>query len=219
MARSALTLAVCILTELMTRVEYKEENGEFGKLYSVLSLLSCGTHRRAMLMRPSYMTKAPLVRPGTDVVRRPTRVHATDRLQINGLSRQRHVRPLTFGRADRAGRGALPPRLDRCARIQLEFADISQASSRSLSSSRPSSWVRSASERADFVRRSTLPTSSLCTAHPAPASNALDTTIQLHHIFDNRSPRARMGSMYLRKSSSCCCGLPELSSRVDEARS
>ena len=51
----------------MTRVQYREvesgPNGDFKPLYSVLSLLS-------------FMLKAPLVKPGTDVV--------------NSLSRQRN---------------------------------------------------------------------------------------------------------------------------------
>ncbi|KAF8591061.1 Myo-inositol-1-phosphate synthase [Ramaria rubella] len=62
-----LILDLTILTELLTRVQYRELSGasasEFSPLYSVLSLLS-------------YMLKAPLVKPGTDVV--------------NSLSRQRN---------------------------------------------------------------------------------------------------------------------------------
>lgn len=61
-----LILDLTILTELLTRVQYREVddiNSEFKPLYSVLSLLS-------------YMLKAPLVKPGTDVV--------------NSLSRQRN---------------------------------------------------------------------------------------------------------------------------------
>ncbi|KAK0447008.1 uncharacterized protein EV420DRAFT_1751253 [Desarmillaria tabescens] len=54
-----------ILTELLTRVKYhKAETSEFQPLYSVLSLLS-------------YMLKAPLVKPGTEVV--------------NSLNRQRNA--------------------------------------------------------------------------------------------------------------------------------
>ncbi|KAK0193020.1 hypothetical protein F5146DRAFT_1042514 [Armillaria mellea] len=50
-----LILDLAILTELLTRVKYrKAEAGEFKPLYSVLSLLS-------------YMLKAPLVKPGTEV--------------------------------------------------------------------------------------------------------------------------------------------------------
>ncbi|KAK0221217.1 hypothetical protein EDD85DRAFT_941597 [Armillaria nabsnona] len=60
-----LILDLAILTELLTRVKYrKAESGEFKPLYSVLSLLS-------------YMLKAPLVKPGTDVV--------------NSLNRQRNA--------------------------------------------------------------------------------------------------------------------------------
>ena len=61
-----LILDLTILTELLTRVKYRDAsaNGEFAPLYSVLSLLS-------------YMLKAPLVKPGTDVV--------------NGLNRQRNA--------------------------------------------------------------------------------------------------------------------------------
>jgi myo-inositol-1-phosphate synthase len=59
---------LAILADLLTRVTYREipktgEAGEFQPLYSVLSLLS-------------YMLKAPLVKPGTDVV--------------NSLNRQRN---------------------------------------------------------------------------------------------------------------------------------
>lgn len=60
---------LAILAELLTRVTYRETassaegEGEFKPLYSVLSLLS-------------FMLKAPLVKPGTDV--------------INSLSRQRN---------------------------------------------------------------------------------------------------------------------------------
>ncbi|KAG8771410.1 Myo-inositol-1-phosphate synthase [Ceratobasidium sp. 428] len=51
-----LILDLTILAELLTRVEYRRDGqGEFGPLYSVLSLLS-------------YMLKAPLVKPGTEVV-------------------------------------------------------------------------------------------------------------------------------------------------------
>lgn len=61
-----LILDLTVLAELLTRVTYRKvgdnENPEFQPLYSVLSLLS-------------YMLKAPLVKPGTDVV--------------NSLSRQR----------------------------------------------------------------------------------------------------------------------------------
>ncbi|KAK0196308.1 hypothetical protein F5146DRAFT_1118768 [Armillaria mellea] len=60
-----LILDLAILTELLTRVKYrKAETGEFQPLYSVLSLLS-------------YMLKAPLVKPGTEVV--------------NSLNRQRNA--------------------------------------------------------------------------------------------------------------------------------
>lgn len=61
-----LILDLTILTELLTRVQYREvsnANAEFKPLYAVLSLLS-------------YMLKAPLVKPGIDVV--------------NSLSRQRN---------------------------------------------------------------------------------------------------------------------------------
>jgi myo-inositol-1-phosphate synthase len=55
---------LAILAELLTRITYRREGeAEFQPLYSVLSLLS-------------YMLKAPLVKPGTDVV--------------NSLSRQRN---------------------------------------------------------------------------------------------------------------------------------
>jgi len=56
---------LAILAELLTRITYREveTETEFKPLYSVLSLLS-------------YMLKAPLVKPGTDVV--------------NSLSRQRN---------------------------------------------------------------------------------------------------------------------------------
>jgi myo-inositol-1-phosphate synthase len=58
-----------ILAELLTRITYREVSsdgqvGDFKPLYSILSLLS-------------YMLKAPLVKPGTDVV--------------NSLSRQRNA--------------------------------------------------------------------------------------------------------------------------------
>ncbi|KAK0447004.1 uncharacterized protein EV420DRAFT_1339365 [Desarmillaria tabescens] len=60
-----LILDLAILTELLTRVKYrKAETREFQPLYSVLSLLS-------------YMLKAPLVKPGTEVV--------------NSLNRQRNA--------------------------------------------------------------------------------------------------------------------------------
>ncbi|OCF43359.1 myo-inositol-1-phosphate synthase [Kwoniella heveanensis CBS 569] len=56
---------LAILAELLTRVTYRENaQGDFQPLYSVLSLLS-------------YMLKAPLVKPGTDVV--------------NSLNRQRNA--------------------------------------------------------------------------------------------------------------------------------
>ena len=61
-----LILDLTILAELLTRVPYRsanDEKSEFQSLYSVLSLLS-------------FMLKAPLVKPGTDVV--------------NSLSRQRN---------------------------------------------------------------------------------------------------------------------------------
>ncbi|KAJ3873923.1 hypothetical protein F5051DRAFT_109271 [Lentinula edodes] len=63
-----LILDLTILTELLTRVKYRKtssgETKEFTPLYPVLSLLS-------------YMLKAPLVKPGTDVV--------------NSLNRQRNA--------------------------------------------------------------------------------------------------------------------------------
>ncbi|KAI0343553.1 Myo-inositol-1-phosphate synthase [Trametopsis cervina] len=61
-----LILDLTILTELLTRVQYRDASAdaEFKPLYSVLSLLS-------------YMLKAPLVKPGTDVV--------------NSLNRQRNA--------------------------------------------------------------------------------------------------------------------------------
>ncbi|KAL1687876.1 hypothetical protein GGG16DRAFT_61167 [Schizophyllum commune] len=61
-----LILDLTILTELLTRVKYRKAaaGGDFQPLYSVLSLLS-------------YMLKAPLVKPGTDVV--------------NSLGRQRNA--------------------------------------------------------------------------------------------------------------------------------
>ncbi|KAF9524988.1 hypothetical protein CPB83DRAFT_909515 [Crepidotus variabilis] len=61
-----LILDLAILAELLTRVKYRKvsEKKEFAPLYSVLSLLS-------------YMLKAPLVKPGTDVV--------------NSLNRQRNA--------------------------------------------------------------------------------------------------------------------------------
>jgi myo-inositol-1-phosphate synthase len=62
-----LILDLAIVAELLTRVEYRDVSGgqtEFSSLYSVLSLLS-------------YMLKAPLVKPGTDVV--------------NSLGRQRNA--------------------------------------------------------------------------------------------------------------------------------
>ena len=62
-----LILDLSILAELLTRVKYKDVSAgetEFSSLYSVLSLLS-------------YMLKAPLVKPGTDVV--------------NSLGRQRNA--------------------------------------------------------------------------------------------------------------------------------
>ena len=62
-----LILDLTILAELLTRVQYRNvtdsANGDFQPLYAVLSLLS-------------FMLKAPLVKPGTDVV--------------NSLSRQRN---------------------------------------------------------------------------------------------------------------------------------
>ncbi|TFK45146.1 hypothetical protein BDQ12DRAFT_642364 [Crucibulum laeve] len=61
-----LILDLAILTELLTRVQYRKvgTDDEFKPLYSVLSLLS-------------YMLKAPLVKPGTEV--------------INSLNRQRNA--------------------------------------------------------------------------------------------------------------------------------
>ena len=61
-----LILDLTILTELLTRVKYRDAStqSEFAPLYPVLSLLS-------------YMLKAPLVKPGTDVV--------------NSLNRQRNA--------------------------------------------------------------------------------------------------------------------------------
>ncbi|THU98029.1 inositol-3-phosphate synthase [Dendrothele bispora CBS 962.96] len=60
-----LILDLTILTELLTRVQYrKDKANEYSPLYSVLSLLS-------------YMLKAPLVKPGTEVV--------------NSLNRQRNA--------------------------------------------------------------------------------------------------------------------------------
>ncbi|EDR07723.1 uncharacterized protein LACBIDRAFT_190813 [Laccaria bicolor S238N-H82] len=65
-----LILDLTILTELLTRVQYRQvtpnarEQKDFAPLYSVLSLLS-------------YMLKAPLVKPGTEVV--------------NSLNRQRNA--------------------------------------------------------------------------------------------------------------------------------
>lgn len=60
-----LILDLTVLTELLTRVKYrKESEGDFKPLYPVLSLLS-------------YMLKAPLVKPGTEVV--------------NSLNRQRNA--------------------------------------------------------------------------------------------------------------------------------
>lgn len=60
-----LILDLVVLCELLTRIKYQGEGStEFKPLYSVLSLLS-------------YMLKAPLVKPGTDVV--------------NSLSRQRNA--------------------------------------------------------------------------------------------------------------------------------
>ena len=63
-----LILDLAILTELLTRVKYRDAGASAGKdfkpLYPVLSLLS-------------YMLKAPLVKPGTDVV--------------NSLNRQRNA--------------------------------------------------------------------------------------------------------------------------------
>jgi myo-inositol-1-phosphate synthase len=60
-----LILDLTILTELLTRVKVRSPGAsDFKQLYPVLSLLS-------------YMLKAPLVKPGTDVV--------------NALSRQRNA--------------------------------------------------------------------------------------------------------------------------------
>lgn len=61
-----LILDLTILTELLTRVKYRKvgDGNEFSPLHSVLSLLS-------------YMLKAPLVKPGTEV--------------INSLNRQRNA--------------------------------------------------------------------------------------------------------------------------------
>ncbi|KAG7091435.1 hypothetical protein E1B28_010471 [Marasmius oreades] len=59
-----LILDLTILTELLTRVKYRKGAGDFAPLYPVLSLLS-------------YMLKAPLVKPGHDVV--------------NSLNRQRNA--------------------------------------------------------------------------------------------------------------------------------
>lgn len=60
-----LILDLAILTELLTRVQYRKPGqADFSPLYSVLSLLS-------------YMLKAPLVKPGTEVV--------------NSLNRQRNA--------------------------------------------------------------------------------------------------------------------------------
>ncbi|KAF8161562.1 hypothetical protein B0H34DRAFT_673466 [Crassisporium funariophilum] len=61
-----LILDLAILTELLTRVQYRKvgEQKDFAPLYAVLSLLS-------------YMLKAPLVKPGTEVV--------------NSLNRQRNA--------------------------------------------------------------------------------------------------------------------------------
>ncbi|PVF97206.1 putative myo-inositol 1-phosphate synthase [Serendipita vermifera] len=63
---SPLILDLSILAELLTRIEYREagKDTEFAPLYTVLSLLS-------------YMLKAPLVKPGTEVV--------------NALGRQRNA--------------------------------------------------------------------------------------------------------------------------------
>ena len=62
-----LILDLTILTELLTRIQYRDVSAgqaDFATLYPVLSLLS-------------YMCKAPLVKPGTDVV--------------NSLGRQRNA--------------------------------------------------------------------------------------------------------------------------------
>lgn len=66
---SPLILDLSILAELLTRIQYREvtkegSTAEFAPLYTVLSLLS-------------YMLKAPLVKPGTEVV--------------NALGRQRNA--------------------------------------------------------------------------------------------------------------------------------
>jgi myo-inositol-1-phosphate synthase len=66
---SPLILDLSILAELLTRIHYREvspdgSKTEFAPLYTVLSLLS-------------YMLKAPLVKPGTEVV--------------NALGRQRNA--------------------------------------------------------------------------------------------------------------------------------
>lgn len=65
MLATPLILDLTILAELLTRVQYRDagKGEDFSPLYSVLSLLS-------------FMLKAPLVKPGTDVV--------------NSLSRQRN---------------------------------------------------------------------------------------------------------------------------------
>ncbi|KAJ7284874.1 hypothetical protein C8J57DRAFT_1670583 [Mycena rebaudengoi] len=59
-----LILDLAILTELLTRIKYRKAEEDFAPLYPVLSLLS-------------YMLKAPLVKPGTEVV--------------NSLNRQRNA--------------------------------------------------------------------------------------------------------------------------------
>ncbi|KAJ7575588.1 hypothetical protein C8J56DRAFT_1017088 [Mycena floridula] len=59
-----LIIDLAILAELLSRVKYRKETGDFKPLYPVLSLLS-------------YMLKAPLVKPGTEV--------------INSLNRQRNA--------------------------------------------------------------------------------------------------------------------------------
>lgn len=68
MLATPLILDLTILAELLTRVKYRDASpnskAEFAPLYPVLSLLS-------------YMLKAPLVKPGTDVV--------------NSLNRQRNA--------------------------------------------------------------------------------------------------------------------------------
>ena len=66
MLATPLILDLAILAELLTRVKYRDASapGEFKPLYPVLSLLS-------------YMLKAPLVKPGSDVV--------------NSLNRQRNA--------------------------------------------------------------------------------------------------------------------------------